>query len=193
MSDAPVHDAPEGTPVEETPVEFSVAVDLRALKGGGKTFRLAASPEECALLAKRLGVPAVQRLEGEIALAVSKTEITAAGTLRAALTRQCVASLEEMTETVEDAFEVAFVRSPPNALQLQDEVEAETEAETEDWDAPEVHEGDVFDLGEFLTQQLALAMAPFPRKPGAASLAEQFGEDKPVSPFADLARRLGDN
>ena len=185
MSDAPVQE----TPVEETPVEFSVAVDLRALKGGRKTFRLAASPEECALLAKRLGVPGVQRLEGEIALAVSKTEITAAGTLHAALTRQCVASLEEMTETVEDAFEIAFVRSPPNAPQPQDE----GEAETEDWDAPEVHEGDVFDLGEFLAQQLALAMAPFPRKPGAASLAEQYGEDKPVSPFADLARRLEDN
>ena len=174
--------APHEMPVDAPQTEFSHAVDLRDLRGAPGAFDLAASPSQCALIAKRLGVPGVSRLEGRVTLKVSKTEIIASGVLKADLTRECVASLEEMAETVEDAFEVGFLRAAPS--------EAPEEDEAEDWDAPEVHEGDIFDLGEFLTQQLALAMEPFPRKPGAVSLAERYGEDKPVSPFADLASKI---
>lgn len=192
MSDAST-EGPVEDPANAPGIEFSVAVDLRDLRGAPKHFRLAAGPAECALIAGRLGVPGVRRLEGEVTLKVSKTEIHAAGVLGAALTRQCVASLEEMTETVEDAFDVVFARAAPPVSQAPDREPDREKAEADDWEAPEVHEGDVFDLGEFLTQQLALAMDPFPRKPGAASLAERYGEDKPVSPFADLASRMRDN
>lgn len=186
-----MNDATGQEPREGVAAEFSVAVDLRELRGAPKRFELAASPEQCGRIAKRLGVRGVQRLEGEVSLSVSKIEITAKGVVRATLARQCVASLEEMTETVDETFEAVFLREAPKAHEAQDDAaDLDGEADGGDWDAPEIHESDIFDLGELLTQQLALAMAPFPRKPGATSLAEQYGEDKPVSPFADLARRL---
>ena len=169
---------------DETPApEFSLEVDLGALGRTGKTFRLSADDEARVRIARRLKIPAVQRLEGEIALAASKTAVTAKGTVRATLTRECVSSLEEMTEEVDDAFEVEFPRAAPE--------EAVGGEDADIWNEPEIHEGDSFDAGELLVQQLSLAMDPFPRKPGAASLAEAYGRDADASPFADLRGKLG--
>ena len=58
--------------------------------------------------------------------------------------------------------------------------------EEEDLDAPEYHGGDMLDLGEMLVQQLSLAMAAFPRKEGAESLAEAYAPPENTSPFAAL-------
>ena len=164
--------------------EFSALADLRQLTGSAKAFRLSASSEERSGVSRRLGVRHVKTLEGEATLFVTKTHIKASGVLRAVLMRECVASLEEMTERIEEPFEIEFLRVRP-ALSSKS-----LDVEEEDLDAPEIYEGDVFDLGELLTQQLSLAMSAFPRKEGAASLAEEFGEDKPVSPFAALAKDL---
>ena len=98
------------------------------------------------------------------------------------MTRECVASLEEMKEIVDEAFEVEFLRQKP---------EPNLNEDVEDWELPEVHEGQIFDIGELLVQQLSLAMKPFPRKEGAVSLTELYGDGGSVSPFADLADRFG--
>lgn len=157
--------------------EFSVEINLGDLPRGGKLFHLKAGKAECAAIAKRLGVPAVKLLEGDIHLAATKTNISAVGTLRATLVRECVASLEEMDEAVSDSFELEFVR---------DESLVPEEEGVEEWELPEVHEGPVFDLGELLAQQLSLAMNPFPRKEGARSLVEDYGAARESSPFAAL-------
>ena len=174
-------DASDENPAPEQPLEFSMPVDLGALGRGGRRFRLSADDAARARIARRLGIPAVQRLEGDIALDASKTGIVAKGMVRAALTRECVSSLEEMTEEVDDAFEVEFLRAAPE----------EADEDVDIWTAPEVHEGDSFDVGELLVQQLSLAMDPFPRKDGAASLAAQYGRDGEASPFAALRGKLG--
>jgi hypothetical protein len=57
-------------------------------------------------------------------------------------------------------------------------------------EGPEIHTGDHFDLGEFLVQQLSLAMDPFPRKPGAESLVETYGRGADISPFAALREKI---
>lgn len=161
--------------------EFSFVIDLDALPRGGKHFKLAANADERARIAKRLGVPAVEKLEGDVRLSANARTIEAEGEIRAALTRVCVSSLEEMPETVEEAFEARFVR---------DEAASIKEPDDETWETPEYHEGRDFDVGDLLTQQLALAMAPFPRKEGAASLAEQYGAAQHDSPFAILKEKI---
>ena len=191
---APEPAASDPVQPDSVPPEFSAPVDLRALRGGRKRFQLEAGAEERAAIARRLGAPGLERLEGEIELTATKAELRAAGVLRAALTRECVSSLEEMTETVEDAFDIVFLRAAPDRPVADGRADDEdAEGVAEDWDAPEVHEGDIFDLGEFLTQQLALAMDPFPRKPGAPDLAAQYGDGGPVSPFAGLAAKIEEN
>ena len=155
--------------------EFSYEIEVGDLGKQGKVFRLAANEEERARIAVRLGVPAVWKLEGELRVSATKSAIRVEGALEAELTRECVASLEEMQETVSETFDIDFLREAP-----------ETESLEEDIDAPEVHEGDRLDLGELLVQQLALAMDPFPRKQGAQSLAEAYAPKETVSPFAAL-------
>ncbi len=161
------------------PPEFSVETDLAALGKAGKLFRLATDDDQRRKIAERLGVIAVEKLEGEIRLTATRSDIHAAGIVKASLRRECVASLEPMTENIDEKFEISFIRQAPTETEGANE-------ESEDWMLAEVHEGDVFDVGELLVQQLSLAMAPFPRKPGAASLAEQYGQSGSVSPFGDL-------
>lgn len=163
----------------EFPPEFSYEIEIDDVGKQGRVFRLAASEEERARIAARLGAPAVQKLEGELRVSATKSMIRVEGSLDAELTRECVASLEEMQETVAETFDIDFLR----------EAQEETGAE-EDLDAPEVHEGDRLDLGELLVQQLALAMDPFPRKEGARSLAEAYAPKETVSPFAALKGAL---
>ena len=157
--------------------ELSKEVELSSLGAGGKLFPLQADDEACARIAKRLGIPRVKSLAGEIRLSATKKDIKATGVVRAELVRECVASLEEMDEAVDEAFELEFLREE-DPEQLQDG--------REEWELPEVHEGEIFDVGELLVQQLSLAMDPFPRKEGARSLAEDYGVEAESSPFAVL-------
>lgn len=163
------------------PNELRVEVDLDALPSEGRTFRLEADAAARAAIAKRLRVLSFEALTGDIHLVATPSEFAARGVLRAAVMRECVASLEPFTERIEDGFAVDFQRATEDAA-------AQTGAG--DWDAPEIHAGPVFDIGELLVQQLSLAMDPFPRKPDAKSLAETYGAAATASPFAALAEKL---
>lgn len=168
----------------DAPPEFSFEVDLCSLAPAGKQYQLKASPDECEKVANRLGVIAVHLCQGEIHIGATKTIIAISGTVRGAMTRECVASLEEMEEAVADSFELEFFR---------DERAIDADDDSIERDLAEIHEGDVFDIGELLVQQLSLAMNPFPRKEGAPSLAAEYGAEDGGSPFAELHQILEKN
>lgn len=156
--------------------EFSHEIDLGALPAGGKTFKLRPDQNERSLVAARLGVPDITAFEGEMRVKVTSTRIDIKGRVEAALERQCVVSLEPMVEKIDESFEIEFFRQQPDIPVSEDD---------EDWlNAPDVHEDASIDLGELLVEQLSLAMAPFPRKEEAVSLADQFGSEEEVSPLA---------
>lgn len=162
--------------MSDAPGEYSVIIDIDSVPRGGKALSLTPDAAERKAIAARLGAPEVKALEGALNITATSTTIDLRGRLTAQLTRQCVASLEPMEETVEDDFHLDFVR---HAAAVADD------ADLEDWlAAPEVHEGKTLDVGEILVQQLSLAMAPFPRKPDGDSLVEKFGRESALSPFA---------
>ncbi len=166
------------------PPEFSVEVDLEEIGRQSKSFHLAPDAKQREAIAWRLGAPAVNSLEGDVTLKVAKTHIRASGSVRATLTRMCVASLEPMTEAIDEEFDIEFLRQAP------DETAREAEEDALD-DLIEIHENPVLDVGELLVQQLSLAMDPFPRKEGATSLVEQYGRTQEESPFAVLRGAFG--
>ncbi len=159
--------------------EFSYEIELDDVGKQGKRFKLSANDEERRKIAARLKAISIEKLAGELRITASKTAIRVEGVIEAELTRECVASLEPMGETVSEAFEIDFLREPP-----------EEAIEEDDLDAPEVHQGATLDLGELLVQQLSLAMDPFPRKEGAQSLAEAYAQPEKVSPFAGLKEAM---
>ena len=165
------------------PPEFSKIIDINKASANGREYQLTPTKDDCDKIAARLGVNGVENFSGALTVQTSKHQIKVQGSLRAQLLRECVASLEPMTENIEEAIDIEFLRRAPIVVEGAEEDEPF-------WEQPEVHESDELDIGELLVQQLSLAMAPFPRKEGAASLAEEYGQIGSASPFAGLRESL---
>ncbi|WP_158744633.1 DUF177 domain-containing protein [Acidisphaera sp. L21] len=145
--------------------------------GGGLVVTVDATPAECEAIAKRLLIPSVQSVHCRWALRPARGGVVEAeGSLTARLHQECVVSLDAFVVEMVEEFAVRFV--PPGR-------EGEP---SEDPDEPDelVMLNDSLELGEATVEQLALALDPYPRKPGAV-LPEEAG-DAPVNPFAALAK-----
>ena len=176
---------PQPDTLPEAPVyeSFRCVVDVARLAPGAPvTADLVMSEADRTTLAQDFRVPGVQSLNGEALAARRAGMIEVEGRVRATLTRQCVASLEDMDEVIDEAFTVVFTEHAPEP--------ADAEAEA-DLDAPEPIEGGRLDLGQVLLEQLVLAMAPHPRKPGAEAPADP-GAGARISPF-DALKALAAN
>jgi uncharacterized metal-binding protein YceD (DUF177 family) len=160
-----------------TTPHFAEKVVVEHIPPEGRHIEIDASAQELEAIAKRLGVPAINRLSGVFDLRKTARGVNLEGRLDARLTRECVASLEIFDEHVADAFTIVFQRDVASAPGAEIEISE---------DSPEPLEGEVIDLVEILIQQLSLAMDPYPRKPGAASLAENYALPEPDSPFRGL-------
>ena len=137
--------------------ELHRPVALAEISEAGLDRLIEATPAECAALTRRMGVPAVLSLSCRFRLVRARNNTVAAeGHLMAAVVRTCVISLDEFETVVEEEFRVRFVP-------------AGTESYDPDPDAEEEipFTRGVIDLGETAAEQLALALDPYPRKPGA--------------------------
>jgi hypothetical protein len=104
------------------------------------------------------------------------------GRIRAIATRICGVSLNPFDEVVEAPVAVRIV--PPDS-QLAPSVGArEVVIELEGEDPPDVLEGDAIDVGAYIVEHLALALTPFPRKPGVVFEAPETKVE--LSPFSVL-------
>ncbi|MBB4659673.1 YceD family protein [Parvularcula dongshanensis] len=146
----------------------------------GQPFAVELTMEEAdrEALAKAFGLPGVEALSGEATAARTGGLIEVEGVVRARLTRQCVVSLEEMSEVIEEPFLVTYTE---DAGEIE---EGEFEADLE---APEPVEGGAIDLGDVLLEQLVLAIDPHPRKDGAVPPADP-GAGGRITPFDVLAK-----
>lgn len=163
-------------PASDSGKEFSRAVAVSALPLQGRAFDLSPTEAERAAIARRLDIPGVERLAGHIDVKPARGGATLSGKLSASLTRQCVVTLEPMTEEIAESFALRFVRAEP-------QTEAGEAELLIDEDTPEPLDGDVIDIGEALVQQLALAMSPYPRRPDADFTKAEFGQTLEKSPF----------
>jgi len=163
------------TPQEPAP-EFSRLLPVGQIGALGTERELTATPEECALIAKRLGLEALPMFTATVRIAQQKRGggFLAEGRLRARARRICVVSLDTFTESTDHAFALRFVTEDklselyPAESELPDEV---------------VYDGETIDLGEALVEEYALALAPYPKKPGAKL---PVIDEPEASPFAVL-------
>lgn len=137
-----------------------------------------ATPQECAALAARLHLPAVTSLRCRFGLSPALAgAVAATGRLDAEVVQTCVVSIDEFTTRVGEDFAVLFVAAG---------------TETDDGDPESVDEipieNGVIDLGEAATEQLALALDPYPRAPGVAIAEAMEGDESAAHPFARLSQ-----
>lgn len=165
--------------------EFSRPIALARIAPEGRPEWLRATPAECAALAKRFGIPAVNRFAADLLL---KREggggVSIEGRILAEVVQDCVVTLEPVIQQIDEAV---FLRVLGPGEVASDDPEA-----PDDIEAP----GGVADLGEAMSEQLALALDPYPRAPGATLPDDLTAEPEPppeasVSPFANLAALRG--
>jgi uncharacterized metal-binding protein YceD (DUF177 family) len=166
-------------PPRNIKLEFSrpLLTDRVPRKGSHEVF--AAEPAECAALAKRFDLPAINSLKAHlIALPWRGGGIKVTGTVEAELDQISVISLEKFAS--KQKFEVERYYLPPKIL-----VDA-----VED-DADPIENGEI-DLGELVSETLGLELEPYPRKPGETYddpvLDSMDADEKPPSPFAKMLK-----
>jgi uncharacterized metal-binding protein YceD (DUF177 family) len=169
--------------------DLHLSVILADLGEAPARYAVVATPAERAALAQRFGLrdlaafsaeASVARLHGGAALRVE-------GRIRADLTQDCVVTLEPVDQHVDDEFCLDFG-------EVADVLDVETGELllSADADQPEPMPHGTLDLGEILAEQLALAIDPYPRKPGAEldrvlqNSGVALDQAKP-NPFAALA------
>ena len=161
--------------------EFSRPVALARL--GSEPFRqeIAASEAERALLARRFGLVAIDRLSATVELARQDHDrILLQAAFDAEFVQSCVVTLDPVRGAVSERFALLY-GSP--------EAEAEAAGIGADDPAFEPIVGDTIDIGEAVAQEFGLVLPPYPRsaEADAETLASTTDE---VGPFAALSRLI---
>lgn len=131
-----------------------------------------ADATECAALAVRMGIPAVLSLACVYSVMPGPdATFVARGHLRARVVQTCVILLDDFDADLDERFCLRFVPLGEESEEVDPRI-PEDEV---------VYECGLIDLGEAAAEQLALALDPYPRKPGAV-LSEAAQEAGPY-PF----------
>jgi uncharacterized metal-binding protein YceD (DUF177 family) len=142
-------------------------------------LRVEASPEECRALAVRMQIPDVLALSCDFVLRREDAEaIHAEGRLSAHVIRVCVVTLDEFEAEIAESFAVRFVPEGTESEEIDPEAEDEIP-----------YTGKMIDLGEATSEQLALALDPYPKRPGAVLPEEEALSPNPFAALAALHRR----
>lgn len=163
---------------------FTRTLRASQIKESPQTVTVEAAPQECEALAALYALPGIAALRGGFTLQHARGGIIAARLrLQARVTQICVVTLEPFEAVIDETAELAFVPA-----QTVPETAA-FELDPESLEGPDEipYSGDVIDLGATLAEQLALALDPYPRKPGAA--LPDVAREAPDNPFAVLKRR----
>lgn len=158
--------------------EFSRRVEIARLPPSGGREVIEATLEECSALSKRLGLPGVLSLAAILEVEPwRRGGAKVSGALRAEIVQACVVTIEDFTTMLREPVERHYL---PAAM---------GEGANEDDEADIVPDG-VIDLGELVAETLALALDPYPRKPGA--VFDGTGDEassEGASPFGGLLER----
>lgn len=150
----------------------------------GERLDLVADETERSAVAKRLGLPSVDRLEAHVTLAKTGAMVRASGRLGASLDQSCVVTNEPVPAHVDEPFEMVFMPEP-DASGPDEEIElGESDCDVVFYD------GAAIDLGTAIADTLALSLDPYPRSAGADAALKEVGvlTEEQASPFAALAK-----
>ena len=168
-------------------LDFKISLD--EIPPMGLKVTLQASEAELIELATWLNVPKIDMLSAEFDVTWEKDGegVVISGPLRARLIQTCVVTLEPLEIVIDAPTRVRYRHVP-------DDEDADMEFSLDAPDSPEIIVEDIIDLGEMVSQQLALEIDPFPRAPGVpyqdVSTDKEEGRQHPFSALASIRDKL---
>jgi uncharacterized metal-binding protein YceD (DUF177 family) len=163
---------------------WTCPVTVADLQPEGADFELAPDEATRAILARHVGVLALTALRARLKVTpMGKGGVLVEGELDATVRQSCVVSLEAFDAELRDVISVRFAPEVANAPGAVVELGAD--------DPPDPLVNGAIDLAAVVTEFLALAIDPYPRKPGAVFVPLAGPKDKGASPFAALEKLKG--
>ena len=166
--------------------EFSFIIHPSEITDKEIKYDLSAESDECAALAERFGLQSIEEFSSVLMVRFLRREkaIRLRGKLTAKVVQSCVVSMAPVENAIEEEFEVLF----------RDEKQIDRD-EIDDIVQFEPYIDDQIDIGEIVSEELALALDPYPR---SSELADKVlgpylpePEDPAMKPFAALAALKG--
>jgi uncharacterized metal-binding protein YceD (DUF177 family) len=163
-----------------------------------RDYRIEATPDERAALARRFDLRALESLRARVRLeeaAEGGALVRLDAALEAAVVQTCVVTLEPVPAHITATFRRLY---DPQGMPAAEPGEEEFLALDAD-EPPEPLAGGLLDLGEAVAEQLALELDPFPRAPGvdfhgfATESLDSGEKPAPDGPFAGLAKLLDED
>lgn len=163
--------------------EFSRPAEVGDLNEGGRQLSIEADPEERARLARRFGLIGIDDLAARVSLAPEDDGrlVRLTGGFAADVIQTCVVTLEPIANHVEATIDRLYATTPsdgPAEPDSQKEENVDIDAD----EPPDSALDGIIDVGEAVAEELALALDPFPRKPGIPFTDYSVGPGGPESP-----------
>lgn len=169
---------------------FSYRVKVGHISANPVTVKLVADQRELERLARLWKVERVKRLESELQIARWKKDgVRIRGHVDAEIVQSCVVTLDPVESVISEDVERIFVPDGSRLARLVLDERGEMVLDPEGDDIPEPFTGDTIDAGETVCEAVALAIDPYPRKPGiefADHVESNEADDAKPSPFAAL-------
>lgn len=161
-------------------------VHVAHLPAGGEELHVQANADERAAIAADFGLVELRSLAGDVTLTPRRgAAVRVEGTVAAEIVQSCVVSLVPVVQTIAETFAVDFV---PEGEAQESAPGADIVIDPDRPDPPDVYSRGVIDIGAVVLEQMALAIDPYPRAPGAELPPEGADADSErTSPFAALA------
>jgi uncharacterized metal-binding protein YceD (DUF177 family) len=170
----------------KSPVSF--VAHVTRLPRGGLPVVLAADAEQREALAREHGLVSVESYRTELLVTAWKRHgVSVKGKVEADITQNCVVTLDPVGQHISEEVSGLFFPEDSRIGREGFETGGEIILDPEGADAPETFSGDTIDVGALAEEFFALAIDPYPRKPGVELETPSEG-DAQESPFAKLAR-----
>ena len=163
--------------------DFAHRLPLNQIRDGDR-IDLVADEGERKLIADRLDLRGLDRLEAHATLERKGEIVRVRGRLKASLCQSCVVTDEPVDAHADEAFDIYFLPEPKT-----DSPEEEVELVESDCDVV-FHDGAAIDLGSAIADTLALTLDPYPRSASAEAALKEAGvlSEAEAGPFAALAK-----
>lgn len=169
---------------DETPLlDASLRVD--SIPVDGRQVLVEATAAQMPPLAERLKVPGLSSFKAKVTAMRFRGGLRASGEVTAELTQECVVTFEPVFQKLKEPIDRVFL--PGQRPEIDHEQGAEVFVDLDGEDLPDWYHGPELDLTDLLVETIALAINPYPRKPGAELPPEAVDESVEPSPFAALA------